>query len=227
MKTNKPNTRNHTRKHRTTCNEVKFGNDVNNAELRATCKAWLYYCVPRFIVQREGNANNKYFASIFFFLKRSMREMLHRDWFTSDQCGKTIVWGTMDAGINNVIYMELHSGPKMANGTCGNDTSRFHCIYIYIYIYMKNARQEILEEWTKSLRLCITSHILHKWKFVTLFAQKAASSPVPNPWPFFCQRYFSNCYSKGPQCHRQTQTIQTQFTVQSGKWITSVKLQEE
>ena len=41
MKTNKPNTRNHTRKHRTTCNEVKFGNDANNtyAELRATCKA--------------------------------------------------------------------------------------------------------------------------------------------------------------------------------------------
>jgi hypothetical protein len=25
----------------------------------------------------------------------------------------------MEAGINNVIYMELHSGPKMANGTCG------------------------------------------------------------------------------------------------------------
>jgi hypothetical protein len=25
----------------------------------------------------------------------------------------------MDAGINNVIYMELHLGPKMANGTCG------------------------------------------------------------------------------------------------------------
>jgi hypothetical protein len=25
----------------------------------------------------------------------------------------------MDAGINNVIYLELHSGPKMANGTCG------------------------------------------------------------------------------------------------------------
>ena len=34
----------------------------------------------------------------------------------------------MDVGINNVIYMELHSGPKMANGTCGNDRSRFHCI---------------------------------------------------------------------------------------------------
>jgi hypothetical protein len=25
----------------------------------------------------------------------------------------------MDAGINNVVYMELHSVPKMANGTCG------------------------------------------------------------------------------------------------------------
>jgi len=37
MKTIKPNTGNHMRKHRTTCNEVKFGNDANNAdaELRA------------------------------------------------------------------------------------------------------------------------------------------------------------------------------------------------
>jgi hypothetical protein len=25
----------------------------------------------------------------------------------------------MDAGINNIIYMELYSGPKMANGICG------------------------------------------------------------------------------------------------------------
>jgi len=25
----------------------------------------------------------------------------------------------MNAGINNVIYMKLHSGPKMANSTCG------------------------------------------------------------------------------------------------------------
>jgi hypothetical protein len=33
----------------------------------------------------------------------------------------------MDAGINNVIYMELHSGPKMANSTCGNHRLRFHC----------------------------------------------------------------------------------------------------
>jgi len=39
--------------------------------------------------------------------------------FTNNQCGKTIVRGTMDAGINNVIYMELHSGPKMTNSTCG------------------------------------------------------------------------------------------------------------
>ena len=41
LKTNKRNTRNHTRKHRTTCNEVEFGNDTNNVnvELRATCEA--------------------------------------------------------------------------------------------------------------------------------------------------------------------------------------------
>ena len=25
----------------------------------------------------------------------------------------------MDVGINNIIYTELHSGPKMTNGTCG------------------------------------------------------------------------------------------------------------
>jgi hypothetical protein len=73
MKTNKPNTvystRHHTRKHRTTCNEVKFGTDANNVdvELRATCEAWQHYGVARFIVQREGKANNKYLASIFFF----------------------------------------------------------------------------------------------------------------------------------------------------------------
>jgi hypothetical protein len=55
MKTNKPNTRNHTRKHRTTCNKVKFRNDANNTDtkLRATCEALLHYCVARFIVQRE------------------------------------------------------------------------------------------------------------------------------------------------------------------------------
>ena len=39
--------------------------------------------------------------------------------FTYAECGKTIVRGTMDAGISNVIYMELYSGPKMANGRCG------------------------------------------------------------------------------------------------------------
>jgi hypothetical protein len=40
-------------------------------------------------------------------------------WFTNDECGKTIVRGTMDAGINNVIYMELYSGPQLANDECG------------------------------------------------------------------------------------------------------------
>jgi hypothetical protein len=39
----------------------------------------------------------------------------------------------MDAEINNVIYMELYSGPKMAHGKYGKmnvagiDRSRFHC----------------------------------------------------------------------------------------------------
>jgi len=47
--------------------------------------------------------------------------------FTYDECGKTIVRGTMDAGINNVIYMELYSGPKMAND-----------FYIYIYIKIQH-----------------------------------------------------------------------------------------
>jgi hypothetical protein len=73
----------------------------------------------KFIVQREGNANNKYFASNFFFQTIHAGNAALGPWFTNDQCSKTIVWGTMDAGINNVIYMELHSGPKMANGTCG------------------------------------------------------------------------------------------------------------
>ena len=55
METNKPNTRNHTRKHRTTCNKVRFGNVANNvdAELRAKCEVLLHYCFARFIVQRE------------------------------------------------------------------------------------------------------------------------------------------------------------------------------
>ena len=41
IKTNKPNNRNYTRKHRTTCNELKFRNDANNegADLRAKCEA--------------------------------------------------------------------------------------------------------------------------------------------------------------------------------------------
>ena len=46
----------------------------------------------------------------------------------------------MDAGINNVIYMELHSGPKMANGTgektiVGETIDRGSTVCVYIYIY--------------------------------------------------------------------------------------------
>jgi len=48
----------------------------------------------------------------------------------------------MDAGINNVIYMELYSGPKMANGRCGKtiDTgtidrgSTVFPLVIYIFV---------------------------------------------------------------------------------------------
>jgi len=42
----------------------------------------------------------------------------------------------MDAGINNVIYMELHSGPKMANSTCGK-TIVAGTIEVPLYIVLK------------------------------------------------------------------------------------------
>ena len=127
MKTNKPNTWNHMRKHRTTCNEVKFRNDANNAdaELKATCEAWLHYCIARFIVQRE--VTQIIITSLQFFFSNDPCWKCCVGTVIYDQCGKTIVREMMDAGINNVIYMELNSGPKMANGTCGNDRSRFHC----------------------------------------------------------------------------------------------------
>jgi hypothetical protein len=35
---------------------------------------------------------------------------------------KTIVRGTINAGIKNIIYMGLISGPKIANGKCGKTT---------------------------------------------------------------------------------------------------------
>ena len=43
----------------------------------------------------------------------------------------------MDADINNVIYMELNSGPKIANSTCGKaidvetiDRDSTVCMYV-------------------------------------------------------------------------------------------------
>jgi hypothetical protein len=43
----------------------------------------------------------------------------------------------INPGINNIIYVELHSGPKIANGTCGKTTNagtidRGSTVYIYI-----------------------------------------------------------------------------------------------
>ena len=75
--------------------------------------------------------------------------------FTFDECGKTIVRGTMDAGINNVIYMELYSGPKMANGRCGKtiDTgtidrgSTVYCCIMFVFflhaLLMKHSHRNI------------------------------------------------------------------------------------
>jgi hypothetical protein len=34
----------------------------------------------------------------------------------SDKCGKTAVRETVESEINNVIYMGIYSGAKMANG---------------------------------------------------------------------------------------------------------------
>ena len=46
----------------------------------------------------------------------------------------------MDAGINNVIYIELHSGPKMVNGTCGKTIvagtiDRGSTVHTYNFVY--------------------------------------------------------------------------------------------
>jgi hypothetical protein len=41
--------------------------------------------------------------------------MLCRDRYLQQKCGKSAVREMVDAEINNVIYMELYSGAKMAN----------------------------------------------------------------------------------------------------------------
>ena len=50
----------------------------------------------------------------------------------------------MDAGINNVIYMELNSGPKIANSICGKTIvagtiDRGSTVYVRIFSYMSEA----------------------------------------------------------------------------------------
>jgi hypothetical protein len=63
-----------------------------------------------------------------------MWEMLCRDRdLQAINAGKRRFGGMMDAEINNVIYMGLYSGPKMAHDKYGGkkrcrvDKSRFHC----------------------------------------------------------------------------------------------------
>ena len=38
---------------------------------------------------------------------------------SNDQCGKTILRGTIDAGKNYIVFMGLNSGPGTANDECG------------------------------------------------------------------------------------------------------------
>jgi hypothetical protein len=46
----------------------------------------------------------------------------------------SLVGGTMDAEINNIVYMELCSGPKMAHGKYEKtNVARFHCIWTYVW----------------------------------------------------------------------------------------------
>jgi len=64
----------------------------------------------------------------------------------------------MDAGINNVIYMELSSGPKMANGRCGKtiDTGtidRGSTVYIYI-LTLEDSTDRLSQNVGKKLPLC-------------------------------------------------------------------------
>jgi hypothetical protein len=109
--------------------------DPLKLKLKVMWEVWLHYCVPRFVVQRECNANTVYTSLQFFFFQTiHAGNAVSGQWFTNNECGKTIVQGTLDAGINNVIYMELYWGPKMANGTCGKTIvtgrSRCHCIRV-------------------------------------------------------------------------------------------------
>jgi len=110
---------------------VKTNANIADVLLKVT---WLLYCVAKFVVQSECNANT---SLQFFFQTIHAGNAVSGRWFTYAECGKTIFRGTMDAGINNVIYMDLYSGPKMANGRCGKtiDTGtidRGSTVYIFL-----------------------------------------------------------------------------------------------
>jgi hypothetical protein len=67
----------------------------------------------------------------FFFQTTHAGNAVSGPRFT-DECGKTIVQGTADAGINNVIYMELFSGPKIAV-YAGKRSKRERSIEVLLY----------------------------------------------------------------------------------------------
>ena len=55
----------------------------------------------------------------------------------------------MDAGINNAIYMELNSGPKIANSTCGKTIAAGTIDRVPLYIKTRetNCNAKIIEEY--------------------------------------------------------------------------------
>jgi hypothetical protein len=110
----------------------------------------------------------------FFFQTIHAGNAASGPWFTNEECGETIVWGMMDAGINNVIYMELHSGPKMANGTCRKmivvgTIDRGSTVYIYVYYcyksnYSINFTEKFMNSFLWTLMLSHTDRVI-LWKF--------------------------------------------------------------
>jgi len=88
----------------------------------------------------------------------------------------------MDAGINNVNYMELHLGPKMANGTCGkmivagkidrgSTVNTFIPLTLEVCIYPSLTSSAGQTAW----------HLPHKHHTPTYLESAAGGTDDPNP----------------------------------------------
>ena len=80
----------------------------------------------------------------------------------------------MDAEINNVIYMELHSGPKIANSTCGKTIDvktidRDSTVFITsdATTYIQNLEVSILTHLVLRFRLQLTCSVTMRKPDVT------------------------------------------------------------